>query len=108
MTEPSDPLDTSSLVGYRLQAVEKAVKGFEVRFDTKLDAMVGKFVSAELYNADKLGNSERHQRAEDRIRDLEQEATEREKQARTTRLSISLASVSGVIAVVGIIAGLIR
>lgn len=102
--DDDDATVTGPLVVYRLRALENLMG----RMDTKLDTMAGKFVSTELYNADKQGNAERHVRAEARIRDLEQEAGEREKQGRTTRLSISLATVSGVIAVASIIAGFLR
>lgn len=102
------PPEHDRLFAYRLEKLEETVTGFGERFDKKLDGMIGRFVSTELYNADKTAASDRHLRAEARIRDLEQEASEREKQARAARLSVALASVAGVLSAAGIIAGFLR
>lgn len=102
------PPDHDRLFTYRLEQLEAAVKGFGDRFDQKLDAVFSRFVSNELYTADKQAAAAALLRAEARIRDLEQEAGEREKQGRSARLSIALASVSGLIGVAGLIAGFLR
>lgn len=48
-------------------------------------------VPLELYNADKQGNAERHQRAEARLTELEKGNVETDKLRRQQRLTISLA-----------------
>jgi hypothetical protein len=50
-----------------------------------------------VYNEAQRGNTQRHERAEARIKDLEQNATESEKLRRSTRLAISLAIASPIV-----------
>lgn len=61
-------------------------------------AKVGdRVVPLDVYNADKIGNSERHGRSEARIGSLEANGIEQDKLRRSQRLTISLAIVGPIL-----------
>jgi len=61
----------------------------------------GRVVSVDVYNADQRGNTQRHERAEARIRDIENGQVESDKLQRSQRIAITVGVLAPVVTFIG-------
>jgi hypothetical protein len=68
---------------------------------TDVALLGGRVVSIDVYSADQRGNTLRHERAETRIRDIENGQVEAEKLRRSTRIAMAIAVLAPILSIVG-------
>jgi hypothetical protein len=68
---------------------------------TDVALLGGRVVSVDVYSADQRGNTARHERAEARIRDIENGQVEADKLRRSTRIAIAAAVLAPVLTIIG-------